>query len=417
MLTATVAWLAILSGCEGGAEDPGGTPIEREELDQITTNVRPSKRSEVRAAVSRSTGSIMIFGGNDGPVVNQFPSPQYLNDTWVFQPGTGWTEATGETRPRKRSRYAVAVDERRNRALLFGGRFRQEGASGDYRLFNDLWEFDFLTRTWRELDGGSGRGKPSPRYYGQGAYDASTDTFYVWGGNVNTSALVFEITEELWAWTDEGGWALLETSGRAPSQRSFLDSAHDTARNELVVFGGQRGDLSSQAYNDTYSLSLETFRWERLHNGRRGQAPSTRMHAPLLYDPTGDRYILFGGHTDVGDQNDLWSFDPEERVWSELRFADELHPEVGFGCLGNATEVPADYVSMDLSAPERRHNGMVGLLWDSIWVFGGWHAECSDHLDDTWRFDLRTEEWVELWEAQTGESCLRANQDCECLCL
>jgi hypothetical protein len=56
-------------------------------------------------------------------------------------------------------------------------------------------------------------------------------------------------------------------------------------------------------------------------------------------------------------------------------------------------------------------------MHDSLWVFGGMHAECSDHLDDTWRFDLETAEWSELIEARTGESCARRGDDCACLCI
>ena len=84
--------------------------------------------------------------------------------------------------------------------------------------------------------------------------------------------------------------------------------------------------------------------------------------------------------------------------------------------MDNASEVPADYVDQDLTAPERRHRGMFTVLHNSLWVFGGMHAECSDHLDDTWRFGLDGDDWVELIEARTGESCARQAADCECLC-
>ena len=425
MRTAVIAALAAVLWLVGCGDDSGtgddtetGDPIVvPDDLDGITRNTRPTKRSEIRTAAHPATNSILIFGGNDGPVVNQFPSSRFQNDTWIFEPGSGWVEVQSEETPRRRARYAIAVDHAGNRALMFGGRFRQEGASGDYTLFNDLWQFDFVTREWTQLDNGRGAGKPAPRYYGQGAWDASTGTFYVWGGNLNTSALIFEVTDELWTWTEADGWSEQNTSGRAPSARSFLGSTHDTARNELVIFGGQVGDLATLAYNDTYALNLDSFSWRRLHNGERGQAPSTRMHAPMIYDDQRDRYVLFGGHTDVGDQNDLWQFDPEAGNWRELLFADELHPEVGFGCANLDSEVPAEYVTVDVTAPERRHNGMVAHMYDSIWVFGGWHAECSDHLDDTWRFDLAAESWSELLEAQSGESCERADEDCQCLCI
>lgn len=415
-----VAVVLFLVGCKGkdeGATDTGGggpTGTGPGDLDRVTTTVWPSKRSEIWSAPHVGTNSILIFGGNEGPIVDQIPTSDFLGDTWVFEPGKGWTEVDGDS-PSKRGRYAMAVDEVGGRAFLFGGRFRPADEGGNYTLYNDLWEFDFEARTWTLLDDGSSPGAPPPRYYGQGAWDAQTGTLYVWGGNLNVDPLVFDVTDELWAYKD-GQWEQLETSGEAPSDRSFLGSTHDLQRNKLVIFGGQRGDLSSLAYNDSFALSLDTLEWKELDDGDDDPVPSTRMHTRLVWDAERDRYVLFGGHTDVGDMNDLWGQDPGSGDWSRVYIADKF-TDVGLGCNDNPSEVPADYVEMDLSAPERRHNGMVALMWDSIWVYGGIHAECSNQLDDTWRFDLATETWHELVPATSGESCLRRAEDCECLCL
>jgi N-acetylneuraminic acid mutarotase len=348
--------------------------------------------------------------------VNQFPKAAFRQDTWMFEPGFGWTKVVGDG-PSARGRYAIAVDEAGGRALFFGGRYRDEDQSGDYTLFNDLWSFDFVSRTWTLLDDGSADAPP-PRYYANGVWDADAGTFTVWGGNLNTSAMSFEVTDQIWRW-DGTSWADLtdQQTGSLPSDRSFLGATHDAVRDKLIVFGGQIGNLSDLAYQDTYTLDLQTLEWALVHDGDvDGKAPSTRMHAKLLHDVERDRYVLFGGHTDVGDQNDLWTFDPTTNQWSKLYMADKFTGS-RFGCIGNESEVPSDYVEMDLSAPERRHNGMYVMARDSLWIFGGIHAECSDHLDDTWRYDLATDTWHELIEARSGESCARQGEDCMCLCL
>ncbi|MEE2751662.1 MAG: kelch repeat-containing protein, partial [Myxococcota bacterium] len=220
-----------------------------------------------------------------------------------------------------------------------------------------------------------------------------------------------DVDSELWRWKD-GVWEELEQSGDVPSTRTFLAEVWDPERKRLVLFGGQVGDYWSLSYNETYALDVTTGQWSQLNDG---DGPSTRMHGHLLYDAQRDRYLLFGGHTDIGDGNDLWSMDPSTGEWTPIREADSFTGEA-LGCNGNESDVPADYVDQDLTAPERRHRGMYVLMHDNLWIYGGMHAECSDHLDDTWRYPLEDGDWTELIESRTGESCARQDADCECLC-
>jgi hypothetical protein len=395
-------WVAIV-GCGVPSEDAENTDV-------VAELQRPTKRSEVLAAVHEGTHQILMFGGNDGPIVSQTPMGVFLDETWVYKPGVGWDQLD-TVGPSARGRYAISTDEAGGRALAFGGRFRKEGRSGDYKLFKDLWSFDFNTGAWTQLDEGTG---PSARYYPASAWDDAAGLYYIWGGATNADPLSILPSDELWSW-DGAAWTELETTGDKPSTRVFFGSTYDPERNRLVVFGGQKGDFQSLAYNDFYALDLDDLTWSRLHDGN-GLAPSTRMHAHLAYDAPRDRYLLFGGHTDIGDLNDMWAFDPASGEWTEDYIADVFTGK-DLGCRGNASEVPKNYVDMDLTAPERRHRGMFGLLDGSAWIFGGIHAECSDQLDDTWRYDLEGRSWEELMEATSGEACLRRNDDCQCLCL
>lgn len=378
------------------------------DLDAVTSDVRPGKRSEVLAVSDPTSNTVMIFGGNMGRVVDQVPKGDFLDETWVFSPGQGWAQLQPADHPSARGRYAVSYDGVNRRALVFGGRWRQADTTGAYTLKNDLWQFDFATRAWSELDQGTG---PSKRYYPASAYDEVTATYYVFGGGTNRDPMTIDVAMDLWSW-DGSTWSQLTTTGEAPSRRLFIGSTYDPTRDRLVVFAGQRGDFQSQAYNDLYALDLGTLTWSKLDDGN---GPSTRMHSHVVYDTDRDRYLVFGGHTDVGDMNDLWAFDPNTDTWSEVYIADAFTGEP-LGCLDNPRDVPTNYVTQDLAAPERRHRGMFTLLHDSLWLFGGMHAECSDHLDDTWRYDLTTNTWHELIDARSGESCARRNEDCQCLC-
>lgn len=411
----TWLWL-VWVGCDGPT-DEATTPID---FDAITTTERPGFRSEIQSAGNEATNSILLFGGNAGPVVDQIIASDFLNDTWIFEPGAGWTEVKSDPKPKKRARYTMVADEGGHRAFLFGGRYRDTGASGNYELYNDLWSFDFDARAWTKLDDGTG---PSPRYYPEGVFDPASGLLYVFGGAENENPLVVDVAMDLWSW-DGSAWTELQTTGDAPSTRTYLGVTHDPVRNRMIVFGGQSGDFVSCSYNDIYALDLDTLKWTQLHDGG-GKAPETRFHASLTYDPVGDRYLMFGGHADVGAMNDLWSFDPETKKWDKEREADILETAPGTcsntvspGCLGNPAEVPKEFAAEDTTAPERRYRGMFVRMHDNLWIGAGINIECSAHLDDTWRYDL-TEggDWHELVEARTGESCARRGDDCECMCI
>lgn len=393
----------------GGVDEPV-------DIDAVQDDARPSKRSEILGVPDVAHDRMIIFGGNDGPIVSQVPQGNFLDETWAFTPGVGWEELAADVtdKPKARGRYAVGLDEAGGRMLVFGGRFRKAGQTGDYRLFNDLWAFDFEDETWTQLHAGRGDA-PSPRYYPGGAWDPVSETFWIWGGATNENPLNILPDDALWSWTEADGWTEVPTTGDAPSTRAFFTMAYDAERNRLVLFGGQPGDFVSLAFHDTYALDLDTATWSLLNDGE-GKAPSTRMHGHLVVDAPRDRYLLFGGHTDIGDANDLWAFDPETDAWSLITRGDRFTNN-GLGCEGNPSEVPADYVVQDLDAPERRHRGMAVPYGDNLWVFGGIHAECSDQLDDTWRYDLTTDTWTEILEARTGESCERRGENCACLCL
>ncbi|MCB9793734.1 MAG: hypothetical protein H6741_13530 [Alphaproteobacteria bacterium] len=401
--------LLALLACNKGTDD--SAPVVNVDLDAVTSSERPSKRSEIYGVADETSSSIVIFGGNDGPIVDQRPTSTFRDDTWIFEAGVGWSELAVEG-PSARGRYGATYDPVNRRALIFGGRYRVDGGSGDYTLYNDLWAFNFADRTWEMLDAGDDA--PRTRYYPSLAFDADTETLYLYGGIISASSMTIQPNAELWKWTAAGGWQELDVSGDRPSQRTFLGEAWDPVRKRIVLFHGQVGDFWSLAYDETYAVDVTTGEFVELNDGT--GAPSTRMHAHATYDALRDRYLLFGGHTDIGDGNDLWAMDPATGAWSEVRPADSFTGEP-LGCLGNGSEVPADYVDMDVTAPERRHRGMFALMHDSLWIFGGMHAECSDQLDDTWRYPLDgSGDWTQLIEARTGEACERRNDDCECLC-
>jgi len=397
-------------GCGGGNSngvDGGSAGID---AGGITNTTSPPKRSDIHGAIDPDTGVFAVFGGDDGPIVDQIPRANYRSDTWIFEPGLGWTEITAAG-PSARGRHAVTYDSANNRMLVFGGRFRTSGTTGNYTLYNDLWALDLSARTWEQLSDGSGG--PAPRYFSTAAYDAASDTFYVYGGATSASALQITLATDVWSFKN-GTWTETAVSGQAPSpSRLFMGYAHDTKRNALIAFGGQLGDFVTAANRDMYSLDLASGVWSLLDDGIAG--PSGRFSSLMTYDAQGDRYLMMGGHADLGVTNDIWAFDPGASSWSQVYVGDSFTGGA-LGCLGNPREIPNDYVTQDASGPERRSGGFLGYADGSVWLFGG-ESDCSDHLDDTWNFNFATSSWTEVLGATSGESCLRENNDCQCLCL
>jgi len=376
----------------------------------LTNLTSPPKRSDIHGAIDPETGVFAVFGGDDGPITGQIPHAQYLDDTWMFEPSLGWTQIAGAG-PSARGRHSVAFDSKNKRMLIFGGRFRTTNTTGRYTLYNDLWAFDFTTRTWEMLHDGSAG--PAPRYFSTAAYDAASDTFYVYGGATNPNPLQVQHATDLWSFTN-GTWSEVPLSGQLPAPpRLYMGYTHDSKRNALIAYGGQLGDFVTAANRDLYSLDLSSGAWTLLNDGLNG--PVGRFSSLMTYDVQNDRYLMLGGHADGGVTNDLWAFDPTASSWSRL-YEGDVFTGASLGCLGNPREIPNDYINQDPNAPERRSGGFLGTVKNTVWLFGG-ESDCSDHLDDTWSFDLTSSTWTEILGATSGESCLRENNDCQCLCI
>ncbi len=128
-------------------------------------------------------------------------------------------------------------------------------------------------------------------------------------------------------------------------------------------------DLEVVGYSPAFSISEpEAFTWSVLNAG--DEAGPARSDAPAVYDPDGDRLVLFGGRsTDFHAHSDTWVFDFGSMVWG--RAHDGLD-----------------------GAPEARWaHAAVWDSWGRLLISGGRSAQ---YLDDTWAFDFDTALWHRL---------------------
>ena len=218
-----------------------------------------------------------------------------------------------------------------------------------------------------------------------GAWDAVGNQLVVFGGDpgvaVNCQGRP-AFSEETWFYNPAcNTWR--KSSEVGPSPRSRHATAFDTMRRRLIVFGGRyRAGTTGlyTTYNDTHALRFEadgTHLWSALMT--RGTPPPPLSNATAVYDPTGDRFIVFGGNT----SNDGGTFVPNGRVFA-LAMADNTWSEL----VPTAGVAPARlFHAMELDAPRNRLIAFAG---------GDANAFLGPFFNDVVTFDLATRAWSTL---------------------
>jgi hypothetical protein len=411
------ALACTLLACSDDGKADAGSTSETATEDTTDTDVVdcsgrpiavPSARGELDGVWDAERGRMLLFGGDQGTPVMCMSQTEFVAEVWAFHtdcnnfeqldPGPGMSA---------RGRYAIALDETRGRALIHGGRYRA-GTSGDYTLHDDLWAFEFATDSWVELPTAGG---PSPRT--NHAMVVLGDRLVLYGGNASTDGLSFIPLDDTWVFElDTEVWVQVDTPN-TPGARLFHASAASPEDGTMIIQGG--GDENAflgPFFRDMWALQLgpdgTTGTWTQLDQGLTG--PPGTTWADLVFDASVPRVILWSGHDDgaLGNTNTLWSWG--DGGWTQLETGDVLdQPANGF------CDFPADFVTPDLEAPERRSAG-AAVLTDAgeLLIFGG-KTDCG-LINDVWSWSLAEQTWTERSPATVGEICLRAYANCQTMC-
>jgi len=193
-----------------------------------------------------------------------------------------WSTFSPTTRPPALSRYGIAYDAARRRAVLFGGRDVAAQARGE------TWEWDGQNWTLAAIGG------PSPRSGHAMVYDASRSRIVLHGGR-SGSGFLFSDT---WGWNGTA-WTLLSSAG---PQIHLHGLAYEATRARMLLFGGE--DSTGGLRNDTWDF--DGFIWTPRAPGTR---PTRRRGITLASDDLRGRSVLFGGEDALGLQADTWEWD------------------------------------------------------------------------------------------------------------
>ena len=256
---------------------------------KVQGTAKPGRRENNGVVISDSSKSIYLFGGYNGT--------SWLNDLWEFDieshrwtciqestdfPGPGEAHAHGQV-PSRRFGYVSVVHA--GKLVLFGG---FDGT----RWLNDMFVFDFATRTWTEV---VAHGLlPSVRSCPAWAKDRTH--VYIHGGydGVDRKADFFACDLNTYTWTK------MPCYGTPPSPRYFHSCC--LYGNKMYCYGGYSGH---ERLADMFAYDFETHHWSQI-DCTVGDAPSGRSSlVAQVYD---NCLYVFGGYNGSNVLNDFYKF-------------------------------------------------------------------------------------------------------------
>lgn len=252
--------------------------------------------------------------------------------------------------------------------------------------------------TWRTRTSTS---RPSGRFLHAMAYDSARQRLVLFGGNKGVSYFA-----DTWEW-DGSTWTE-KTPANYPSGRYAHAMAYDSARQKVVLFGGHDGIKNLD----------DTWEWDGSDWTRATPAsiPLARGKHAMAYDSARQKVVLFGGWNNPARFADLWewngsnwakqspAWNPSAREGHAMAYDSVLQSVVLFG--GHDGSTLNDTWTWDglgwtkrtaATPPYKRYTHAMAydLARRQVVLFGG--HDGSGYLEDT-------QEWYGSWTKQTPAS-------------
>ena len=272
---------------------------------------RPPARLGHSMVYDSSNGLVVVFGGTGDNVA--------FNDTWTYDPSANtWTARNPSgTLPAARYNHTMAYDPATDRVIMFGGAFTPSGSPGSTdTVLSDTWAYNPAINAWTNLDPAGTL--PSPRAQQSMVYDPSSGRVIMFGGySTDPDGNNGVDVNDTWAYDPtKNTWTNLQPSGTLPSPREQQSMVYDSSSRVVIMFGGRSGMGGSFDFNDTWAYDPATNTWTELSPS--GTLPSARVAPSMAYDSSAGRLIMFGGAAGSSIFDDTWAYDSRRNSWTEL---------------------------------------------------------------------------------------------------
>lgn len=233
---------------------------------------------------------VVLFGG----IPDLFPTLNgYLADTWEFD-GTAWTRMFPETSPSPRAHAAMFYDAARGVVVLHGGEFFWGEIT-----YSDTWEWNGAA--WTQVASGP---RATERASHAIAYDPVRERAVMFGGWWEDDTIsTFLPLDDTWEWNGDG-WCRVQVP-TPPRARGSHSMTYDALRDRIVLLGGN-GETGGAgiSFDDTWEYADGT--WTQVVTG---SATGTLFAHATAYDSARQELILFGGvDTNRKHRGDTWSY-------------------------------------------------------------------------------------------------------------
>jgi hypothetical protein len=299
-------------------------------FEQLPASEGMSARGRYAIALDQARGRALIHGGR----YREGTSGSYTlhDDLWGFDLATdSWVELPSANGPSPRSNHSAVVIG--DRLVIYGGNASTDGLS--FIPLDDTWAYDLEAEVWTQVDTPS---TPGARLFHAATVSPGDATMIIHGGG-DENAFLGPFFRDLWALQlgpdgSTGSWTLLDDGLSGPPGTTWADLVFDEAGGRVLLWAGHDDGVLGNT-NTVWAWALDGSGWAQVEIGDVHNAPANgfcdfpadfvvpdleapeRRSAGATVLTDGGELLIFGGKTDCGLINDVWSWSLAEQAWTE----------------------------------------------------------------------------------------------------